>query len=94
MTYLEHSCFLFHHGTITCLLVFRFANGAAPETSQCANCEYVAVWMQTPFTHPYQKDAPSSLGEATLDRIFLRTTRAVEADEEIVVNYGKGYWNN
>jgi hypothetical protein len=29
-----------------------------------------------------------------LDRIFLRTTRAVEADEEIVVNYGKGYWNN
>jgi hypothetical protein len=48
--------------------------------------------MQTPFTHPYQKDAPSSLGEATLDRIFLRTTRAVEADEEIVVNYGKGYW--
>ena len=27
-----------------------------------------------------------------MDRIFLRTTRAVEADEEIVVNYGKGYW--
>jgi hypothetical protein len=95
MTYLEHSCFLFHHGTITCLLVFRFANGAAPNTSQLPNCEYVAVWMDNPHTYPAppnQKDDPSS-SFSTMDRIFLRTTRVVEADEEIVVDYGNSYWN-
>jgi hypothetical protein len=51
--------------------------------------------MDNPYTYPAppnQKDDPSS-SFSTMDRIFLRTTRVVEADEEIVVDYGNSYWN-
>jgi hypothetical protein len=63
-----------------------------PGTSQEANCKYVTVSTRTPFVHPYQKDDPTSLWVTAEDRIFLMTTRAVEADEEIVVDYGEHYW--
>ena len=28
-----------------------------------------------------------------MDRIFLKVTRPIEKDDELLVSYGKGYWN-